>query len=90
MDGRKNNKGTKGNNGGRPPRVAEIQLIEQMDAIAAPAEAWAALWVKVQEGDTQAIKVWLSYRFGQPKQSVDLTNNGESFQPFIFNAKSDK
>ena len=85
MDGRKNNKGTKGNNGGRPPKAAEIQLIEQMDAIAAPAEAWAALWVKVQEGDTAAIKVWLSYRFGQPKQSVDVTTQGDKVIPDSIN-----
>ncbi len=55
-----------------------------MDAIAAPSEAWSALWGKCQEGDVQAIKTWLEYRFGKPKQSIDLTNDGEKFQPFIF------
>lgn len=77
MDGRRNNKGTPGNKGGRPPKAYEIKLIEQMDAIAAPSEAWAALWGKVQEGDTQAIKTWLEYRFGKPKQQLDVTTDGE-------------
>jgi hypothetical protein len=56
-----------------------------MDAIAAPAEAWAALWLKVREGDTAAIKVWLSYRFGQPKQSVDVTTQGDKLIPDSIN-----
>jgi hypothetical protein len=77
MDGRRNNKGVIGNKGGRPPKVDEIKLIEQMDAIAAPSEAWAALWGKVQEGDTQAIKTWLEYRFGKPKQQLDVTTDGD-------------
>jgi acetylornithine deacetylase/succinyl-diaminopimelate desuccinylase-like protein len=77
MDGRRNNKGTPGNKGGRPPKADEIKLIEQMDAIAAPSEAWAALWAKVQDGDTQAIKTWLEYRFGKPKQQLDVTTDGE-------------
>jgi NADPH-dependent ferric siderophore reductase len=72
LDGRRNNKGVKGNKGGRPPKADEIKIIEQMDAIAAPSEAWRALWVKCQEGDVQAVKTWLNYRFGMPKQSVDL------------------
>lgn len=62
---------------GRKPKADEIKLIEQMDAIAAPSEAWAALWAKVQEGDTQAIKTWLEYRFGKPKQQLDVTTDGE-------------
>lgn len=77
MDGRRNNRGVIGNKGGRPPKADEIKLIEQMDAIAAPSEAWAALWGKVQEGDTQAIKTWLEYRFGKPKQQLDVTTDGD-------------
>lgn len=68
---------------GRKPKADEIKLIEQMDAIAAPEEAWAALWRKCQEGDSQSIKTWLNYRFGMPKQSVDVTTKGESIGPRI-------
>lgn len=73
---------------GRKPKADEIKLIEQMDAIAAPEQAWASLWIKVEEGDTQAIKTWLAYRYGQPKQTLNHLNDGEPFQPFIFHAKS--
>jgi hypothetical protein len=77
-DGRKNNGGhsTKGF-AGRKPKADEIKIIEQMDAIAAPQQAWEALWIKCAEGDTQAIKTWLAYRYGQPKQSVDMTTQGD-------------
>ena len=71
MDNRKLNKGTKGNKGGRPSKADEIKLIESMDAITAPDAVWRALYLKVEEGDVQAIKTWLSYRFGMPKQTVE-------------------
>jgi len=79
MDGRRNNGGhsTKGK-AGRPPKADEIALIEQMDAVAVPEEAWRKLWALVEQGDTQAVKTWLAYRFGQPKQSVDMTSNGNT------------
>jgi hypothetical protein len=68
---------------GRPPKILEIKLIEQMDAIAVPNEIWKALLYKCQEGDTAALKLWLSYRFGMPKQQIDVTSNGENIAPPI-------
>lgn len=78
MDKRKFNRGTKGNKGGRKPKIEEIAVIEQMDAVAVPEKAWRALWGRVEEGDTNAIKCWIEYRFGKPKQSLDVTTNGEN------------
>lgn len=76
MDNRKNNGGhsTKGR-AGRKPKADEIKLIEQMDAIAVPETIWKALLDKVKDGDTQAIKTWLQYRYGMPKQVIDQNNN---------------
>ena len=54
-----------------------------MDAIAVPELAWKALWAKCKEGDTQAIKTWLAYRYGQPKQNIDHTSGGEAIPPVI-------
>jgi hypothetical protein len=68
---------------GRPPKILEIKLIEQMDAIAVPNEIWKALLYKCKEGDTAALKLWLSYRFGMPKQQIDVTTNGENIAPPI-------
>ena len=70
-------------NSGRPPKILEIKLIEQMDAIAVPDQIWKALLYKCQEGDTAALKLWLSYRFGLPKQQIDITSNGENIAPPI-------
>jgi hypothetical protein len=41
---------------GRKPKADEIKIIEQMDAIAVPEEAWQALWNRCKDGDIQAIK----------------------------------
>jgi hypothetical protein len=70
-------------NSGRPPKIQEVKLIEQMDALAAPQEIWNALLMKCAQGDTQALKLWLSYRFGLPKQQIDVTSNGEKIAPPI-------
>ena len=68
---------------GRKPKVQEIKIIEQMDAICVPGEIWNALLMKCAQGDTNAIKLWLSYRFGLPKQQIDVTSNGEKIAPPI-------
>jgi hypothetical protein len=68
---------------GRPPKIQEIKLIEQMDAICVPDQIWKALLYKCEQGDTNAIKLWLSYRFGLPKQQIDVTSNGEKIAPPI-------
>jgi hypothetical protein len=68
---------------GRPPKILEIKLIEQMDAICVPDKIWEALLMKCAQGDTNALKLWLSYRFGLPKQQIDVTSNGEKIAPPI-------
>jgi hypothetical protein len=68
---------------GRNPKADEIKIIEQMDAVAIPEKVWKALYLKVEEGDTIAIKTWLNYRFGMPKQKFDHTTDGERITPPI-------
>jgi hypothetical protein len=68
---------------GRPPKIQEVKLIEQMDAICVPDKIWEALLMKCAQGDTAALKLWLSYRFGLPKQQIDVTSNGEKIAPPI-------
>jgi hypothetical protein len=60
---------------GRKPKIDEITLIESMDAIAVPESVWRSLYDKVLENDVQAIKTWLSYRYGMPKQTIDNNTN---------------
>jgi len=59
---------------GRKPKADEILIAEQMDAVMIPEAVWMALSCKVEDGDVQAIKTWLNYRYGMPKQIVEQTN----------------
>ena len=79
----KNKAGGAREGAGRKPKILEIKLIEQMDRICVPEKIWEALLYKCQEGDTAALKLWLSYRFGMPKQQIDVTSNGENIAPPI-------
>ena len=79
-DGRKNNGAVKGisQGQGRKPKADEIALIDNMDKVAVPSSIWQLLYDKCMDGDTQAIKAWLQYRYGMPKQVTDITTLGES------------
>ena len=66
--------GGKREGAGRKPKADEIKLIERMDAIATPEEIWKLLHDKCKDGDTQALKVWVQYRFGMPKQTIEQNN----------------
>jgi hypothetical protein len=76
MDRRKNNGGhsTKGR-AGRKPKADEISMIEKMDATLAPEIVWENLSKLVEKKDVQAIKTWLQYRYGMPKQVSELSVN---------------
>jgi hypothetical protein len=56
---------------GRKPKADEIKLIETMDAIAVPDTVWKMLYAKVLDSDVNAIKTWLQYRYGMPKQIIE-------------------
>lgn len=71
-DGRKNN-GGKRPGAGRKPKRDEIKLIEKLDKLIDPDVALKKLNQLVLEGDMQAIKLYMGYRYGQPKQSIDLS-----------------
>lgn len=75
MDKRKNNGGhsTKGR-AGRPKKADEEKLKELMDGLATPKDVWNKLLDKVKDNDTNAIKLWLAYRYGQPKQTIESDN----------------
>jgi hypothetical protein len=59
---------------GRKPKIDEIAIAEQMDAIMIPNIVWSALSTRVIDGDVNAIKTWLGYRFGMPKQVIEQKN----------------
>jgi len=72
---------TKGKRGGARPNSGRmkkdelISLIESMDAVLLPESVWIALSEKVEQKDVNAIKTWLQYRYGMPKQVIDQNTN---------------
>lgn len=68
---------------GRKPKAEEIKIAEQMDAIMMPDHVWSALSIKVIDGDVQAIKTWLGYRFGMPKQTIEQSNTNVNMTPIF-------
>lgn len=68
---------------GRKPKADEIKIAEQMDAILTPDSVWSALANKVEENDVQAIKTWLGYRFGMPKQTIEQSNTNVDLTPIF-------
>jgi hypothetical protein len=70
LDGRKNNRGTIGNNGGRPSKTEELALIERLSPM--DDLALKLLNDKLEQGDMSALKMFLEYRWSKPKQEVSL------------------
>lgn len=75
MDKRKDNGGVR-EGAGRKPKVLEIELIERLSPM--EDEALQQLHKGVKSGDFKFISLYLAYRYGKPKESKDVTSNGES------------
>ena len=65
---------------GRKPKSDELKMIEDMDAAKITIEVWQKLAEKVETGDVAAIKLWLEYRFGKPKQLIGLVTENETLE----------
>lgn len=58
---------------GRPPKADELELIEKLKPL--DDLAFKELQKGLATGDPAFLKLFMAYRFGQPKQTVDL--NGD-------------
>ena len=74
MDNRKNNGGAR-KGAGRPAKADEVKLIERLDSIIDKDEAVGKLGELVTKGDIRALQLYLSYRYGKPKESIDLNSS---------------
>ena len=74
MDNRKNNGGAR-EGAGRKPKALEQKLIERLDAIIDKDEALGKLGELVAKGDMRAVQLYLRYRYGKPKESIDLNSS---------------
>lgn len=71
MDGRKNNKGTKGNKGGRPPRATEEQICLALKPM--EKEFKDAMLRGLQETQGWAVKLFAEYYWGKPKERLEVS-----------------
>ena len=76
MDNRKNNGGhsTKGC-AGRPKKADEVRLIEKLDNLIDNDEVIKTLGQQILKGDSRAMSLYFGYRYGKPKESVDITSS---------------
>lgn len=66
-------------NSGRKPKEEEQKLIERLDSLIDPMAAIKVLANKIKNEEDKALELYFKYRFGLPKQSVDVTTNNEPF-----------
>ena len=80
-DGRKNN-GGKRDGSGRKPKAEEQKLIERLSPMADL--AYTALQSALKEHEPWAVKMWMEYMYGKPKQMIETkqTHNVERFNGF--------
>ena len=81
MDRRKFNKGTIGNNGGRPSKADEQKLVEKLSPL--EDNVLKALDEAIEDKQGWAIKIWFQYRYGMPKQQIEQTNVNNMEQPLF-------
>lgn len=87
MDGRKNNKGTKGNNGGRPPKSDEQKQIEKIGIY--EEKALNVFNQGLDDGERWAVELFFKYFYSLPKQKTEITTNDEPFILKINGTKSE-
>lgn len=63
---------------GRKPKADELKRIELMDSIAGTEDVWSELWNLCKSKNVTALKTWIEYRYGKPKERIDVTSNDET------------
>lgn len=76
-DGRRNNRGTKGNKGGRPSKSEEMQLIERLNEHIDSDDVILKLKGMIDEGDFKALQLYMNYMYGKPRETKDVNLTGD-------------
>jgi hypothetical protein len=71
------NRGGKREGAGRKSKASEQQLIERLDRIIDEDEVLQVLKQLIKDGDLRAVQLYLNYRRGKPKDTMDLNTSGE-------------
>jgi|TARA_R100001198_G_C5148411_1_gene158990 DUF2075 family protein len=73
MDNRKNNGGVRVG-AGRPKKADELKLIQRLDNLIDNDAVIRVLGEQILKGDARALSLYFGYRYGKPKESVDITS----------------
>lgn len=66
--------GGKREGAGRKPKADELKLIERLDNIIDKDEAIKTLKDLIKDGNFNALKLYMEYRFGKPKETIENIN----------------
>ena len=72
------NRGGARANCGRKSKAEEEKLANKLKPMDGP--AIKALSMGIKSGDFQFIKLFMEYRYGKPKEKVDITTDGQKIQ----------
>ncbi|MEM0173589.1 MAG: hypothetical protein QXI16_03680 [Sulfolobaceae archaeon] len=75
---------------GRKPKADEIKLIERLDNIIDSDEVIRKLNELIKDGNYQAIRTYLEYRYGKPKNNIDITSGNEVIPNFNLSHLTEK
>lgn len=67
---------------GRKSKIEELELIEKLDNIIESDDVIKQMKNLINDGNFNAIKLYFEYRFGKPKDSIDITSGSEPIQNF--------
>ena len=75
----KSNRGGAREGAGRKSKDEELKIIERLDNIIESDDVIKSLKVLIKDGNFNAIKLYLEYRYGKPKETIETTHNINDF-----------
>jgi len=78
MEDKRKNNGGKRDGAGRPKKADEQKLIEKLDNLIDNEKVIKKLGEQIFNGDARAMNLYFGYRYGKPKESVDISS-GDGF-----------
>ena len=79
--------GGKREGAGRKPKIDELALIERLDNIIDSNEAIEKLKELIQDNNFPALKLYIEYRFGKPKETIENINHNFNQELTVDNVK---
>ena len=74
MDKRINNGGAR-SGAGRKPKADELKLVEKLDTLIDRDIVVKKLGELLAKGDIRALQLYFNYRYGRPKEKIDINSS---------------